>query len=316
MANYSLRNVGKSKYLAVANYSGSLSNNQNVSGMTSTAITTSNNEHIWVIDSLGTGVYVKSYVNTSYGLNVYRSGDPYNCDVHIISGNETDAKVNFIHHAATGYYKIKLTNYNLYLTASDSNVYWGAYGGENDLNQSWNIKVATPNTTSSPTTSKSLTMPQNVNQRYTGNDEVIQNAGCCVCCVCDVASYYKGSKYTLSQMKNAGVYTDTDATCRWGNAPSASFAYYTASSQSDYFSKIRSEINAGRPVMVYMIGEYQHWVVAYGYTNGGTANSHIKVLDPYGDSTSTVTGRDITLAAAMDIQEASTINKLLLTSAK
>ena len=128
---------------------------------------------------------------------------------------------------------------------------------------------------------------------------------------------YTGASYTLQQMKNWGVYSSTDATCHWGNAPSASFAYHDLPTQNDYFAKIRSEINAGRPVIVYMVGEdYQHYVVAYGYTNGGNSYANIQVLDPYNDDGTTPVGRYISLATALADQYCTSINRLVLTSRK
>ncbi|MBQ7836399.1 MAG: hypothetical protein IJ389_04010 [Clostridia bacterium] len=314
MAYYTLKNAHSSKYLAIANYNGSLSNNQNVCVTSLNTTVQANNSHIWSISSLGSGVYAKAYVNTAFGLNVYRAGDPYNCDVYPISGNETDAKVNFIFHVASGQYFVKLSNYNLYLTISGDNVCWKPYGGENDNTQKWYINTATPSATP---TSRTLSMPQNLNQKYNNNDDVIIRYGCCVCCVCDVASYYGGVNYTLQQMKNWGVYSSIDATCNWGNAPSASFAYHDLPTQNDYFAKIRSEINAGRPVIVYMVGEdYQHYVVAYGYTNGGNTYANIQVLDPYNDDGTTPVGRYVSLATALEDQYCTSINRLVLTSRK
>ncbi|WP_205124784.1 hypothetical protein, partial [Akkermansia muciniphila] len=80
--------------------------------------------------------------------------------------------------------------------------------------------------------------------------------------------------------------------------------------------KIRSEISAKRPVIIYMVGNFQHWVVAHGYTGSGASNSEINVLDPYGVNTTSTVGRTSTLAAAMSIQGASTIHHLLLSTAK
>ncbi|MGN1082940.1 MAG: peptidoglycan DD-metalloendopeptidase family protein, partial [Candidatus Avispirillum sp.] len=75
-----------------------------------------------------------------FGLNAYRSGTNWNCDVYPVSGNETDAAVTF--EASGSYYKIRLTNYSgRYLTAGGTgdgaNVYWAAATGAN--NQLWNL---------------------------------------------------------------------------------------------------------------------------------------------------------------------------------
>ena len=124
METYKITNVGANKCLNIhgSNIT-SLRNNQNVTLWDDSETT----EQKWVINSLGTGVFVCSAVDTAFGLNVYRVGSPYNCDVHKVSGNETDAAVVFIE--MENCYKVKLTNYDLYLTADGSengaNVYWG-----------------------------------------------------------------------------------------------------------------------------------------------------------------------------------------------
>lgn len=129
MGTYKITNVGANKCLNIyGDNVTSLSNNQNV-----TLWDDSNtNEQKWSITYLGSGVYVRSIINTAFGLNVYRSGSPWNCDVYPISGNETDAKINFI--ASGSNYKIQLANYpSYYLTVGASgngaNVYWTASNG-------------------------------------------------------------------------------------------------------------------------------------------------------------------------------------------
>ncbi len=105
----------------------SLSNNRNVCIWTDSG----SNEQKWTIQTIGTGVYIQAYIDHAFGLNVYRSGDPWNCDIHTISNNETDAKVDIIE--TTGGYYIKLHNYNMYLTVTSSqdggNVCWDDYTG-------------------------------------------------------------------------------------------------------------------------------------------------------------------------------------------
>ena len=116
MATYKITNVGANKCLNIHGDSvTSLYNNQKVTIWSDSG----SNEQKWAIDALDAGVFVRSVINNAFGLNVYRVGNPYPCDVHVISGNETDAKIDFISYGS--YYKIKLTNYDLYLTASGAN---------------------------------------------------------------------------------------------------------------------------------------------------------------------------------------------------
>ena len=167
------------------------------------------------------------------------------------------------------------------------------------------------------TAGKALDMTQNINQRYYNNDQIIKDVGCCVCCACDVASHYAGSHYTLSDMYRACVYTYNNGNCNFPNVPSATFSDpYTQTNQSGYLSKIKSEINANRPVLVHFRGTREHWVVAYGYFGDGTANTKILVLDPYGYNTSSLNGRRITLAEAINIQGGGSIVELRITNRK
>ena len=309
MAIYKITNVAANKCLNIYGESvTSLSNNQNVTLWDDSGT----NEQKWDISSLGSDVNVKSVIDTTFGLNAYRTGPNWNCDVHKISGNETDAAVTF--ERSGSYYKIRLTNYsNRYLTAggasNGSNVYWAASSGANS--QLWIMTAFIPDNIEVV-----LSMPQNLNQKYTGNDQVIQDVGCAVCCACDVASYYRGANYSLLQMRNAGVYSTTNGACVFSKVPSASFSYFSIQSQNTYLRKMRTEISAGRPVLVHMKGTYEHWVVAYGYTNYGASYGDFNVLDPYNSSKTTPVGRNISLADAMQTEGASTIYELVLTSAK
>lgn len=139
MAIYKITNVGANKCLNIyGDNVTSLSNNQNVTLWADSGT----NEQKWSITSLGSGVYVRSVINTAFGLNVYRSGSPWNCDVYPISGNEMDTKINFV--ASGGSYKIQLANYpSYYLTVGTSgngaNVYWAASSGSSY--QLWNCTI-------------------------------------------------------------------------------------------------------------------------------------------------------------------------------
>ena len=71
MAYYTIRSAVNSNYVAIQNYDGYVSNNQNVGLIATTNNDLARNIHIWSIDTLGTGVFARAYVNTAYGLNVY-----------------------------------------------------------------------------------------------------------------------------------------------------------------------------------------------------------------------------------------------------
>lgn len=296
-----------------------VSNNRNVCLWTQDATNAQN----WLIKSFATGIKIVSALNQSYALNYHWTngqGAPGNCDIYPESGNDVDSCVIIQPvDVANNIYRIKLKNYNLYMTANGAGdgaeVTWD---GEDTTNAGQRWKFVLFSTSGTTTDENSLCMPQNLNQKYTGFDSVIQTAGCAVCCACDVASYYGGSNYSLEQMKTYGVYTASDPTCHWGNVPSAGFNSKTNGlTQTQYFDRIRSEINAGRPVVVYMVGSYQHYVVAYGYTGAGNSNSTIKVLDPCNlANTASKIGRDITLDVALAGQGATQIAWINTTYAK
>ena len=102
------------------------------------------NEQVWKIDKISNSeaCYIRSYVDQDYGFNAHRSSNGnYNCNIHEIAGNETDAAVHFVLQN-DGSYKIKLANYsNYYLTACDSDdsydIRWQPE--DNEKNQHWNL---------------------------------------------------------------------------------------------------------------------------------------------------------------------------------
>ena len=102
-------------------------------------------EQRWAIMSAGSGVNIVSIINIGFGLNVYRSGTPWNCDVYPVVGNETDALIHIIQVGDN--YKFQLANYpSYYLTAGGntdgSNVYWAPL--TNDNTQLWSITDCDP----------------------------------------------------------------------------------------------------------------------------------------------------------------------------
>ena len=341
-----IRNVGAGKCLNIhgSNVT-SLSPHQNVTIWEDSG----SNEQKWEradlqLQGLSYVGPIRSVINRAYGLNVYRTGNPYNCDLYLVSGNETDSDVTVEFLTSIVSTKIKLKNYDLYLTAASTangaNVYWAA---ESDSNlQKWYFETVVDDeddddTGSGSTTSKSLTMPQNLNQRYNGykgttNYNVIYNYGCCVCCVADVASYYAGKKYSVGDMFRAGEYTANNATAIYGNVPSANFVPVSSgSSESYYLSQIKAQIDQNKPVMVEMMGTYvkngqtytcTHWVVAYGYTNGCATTTDCLVLDPCNTDGTNIEGLETNLKQAIDAQKTYftsnniKVNSIVKTSAK
>ena len=135
-----LHNIGADKYLNIdgSNLT-SLYNGMNITVWSNSG----SNEQKWLWDGCIERYYMKSYVDRNYGLNVHRSGNPYNCNIRKVIGNEADAQLYWIPVPLGGSfigYLVKLRNYDLYLTAggstNGSNVYWAPRDVNNDY-QLW-----------------------------------------------------------------------------------------------------------------------------------------------------------------------------------
>lgn len=140
-----LFNYGTQSYLKL-NGSGltSLYNAINVVGWAYTGT----NEQKWLLpDSSLNCFYIRSVIDRDFGLNAYRSGSPWNCNIRRVIGNETDAQI----YATTGYstdsvagllfyLKNYKTSKNYVLTiggsSNGSNAYWTTRSTSNN-NQIW-----------------------------------------------------------------------------------------------------------------------------------------------------------------------------------
>lgn len=104
---------------------------------------TGKNNQRWLISRLGNSQLIRSVINPNIGLNVNRATRPRNCNVLKTYGNEKDALVQF-NKTSYGDYKIKLVNYNLYLTSKNSSkngadVYWAT--SSNSVFQRWQVRT-------------------------------------------------------------------------------------------------------------------------------------------------------------------------------
>ncbi len=121
---YKITNVGAGKCLNIyGNKLTKLSNGRNVTLWQDSG----SNEQKWVISTTRNNeTYISSVIDGNFGLNVYRKGDPFNCNIRKLAGNEYDARVILI--KTEDGFKIKLKNYAMFLTASSdengANVYW------------------------------------------------------------------------------------------------------------------------------------------------------------------------------------------------
>ncbi len=136
---YKITNVGAGKCLNIyGNKLTKLSNGRNVTLWQDSG----SNEQKWAVSTVKSGeTYISSVIDGDFGLNVYRKGDPFNCNIRKLAGNEYDARVIFI--KTDGGFKIKLKNYAMFLTASSdengANVYW-AEESESEY-QVWDISA-------------------------------------------------------------------------------------------------------------------------------------------------------------------------------
>lgn len=143
------------------------------------------------------------------------------------------------------------------------------------------------------------------NQFYTGITNITGSGACTITTALDLVNFYGPSSYTITDIKGAWV---SGAGMNWNYNFAACGSKLRVKSSSEAlkgsaaFQAIRAEIDAGHPVIV-NIGtgnSDNHTVMCYGYTNGGTANSHFKVMDPaYWEDKSSQKGIDTTLDNSM-----------------
>lgn len=88
----------------------------------------------WLIKAFGSNHKIVTALDQTYALNYHWTsgkGNPGNCNIHPQAGNDADSSITLVAVNATdGIYKIKLKNYNLYLTAKgtgdNADVRWEA----------------------------------------------------------------------------------------------------------------------------------------------------------------------------------------------
>ncbi len=145
-------------------------------------------------------------------------------------------------------------------------------------NGTWYLAGSDTITTLNAQTSKTLNMPKNYNQFYTGNpDDFTRDCYCCSCC--NVASFYRGYPYyTLSDSINDNAYANDGFYP--GRIQYAAFTKYTtATTIVDRCTKMREEIDAERPIIVHYGGTAGHYATAFKYVNGGAGYADFYVLD-------------------------------------
>lgn len=257
----------------------------------------------WSIASLGSNQTVKSVNNTNYMLNAYRTN--WNCDVYTLN---SDSYVNFIS-LGSDLYRIQLKSTTIrYLTAtgtaSNSNVDWQALNSASSA-QKWKITVVGGG---GGATSKVLSMPAGINCNWNQkNSEVTQYFGSSACTLVaglDVANFYctNTTGYYPNDM-NSTTYWTPGVGYTWAVPGTGTIGSKVCenSTKEICLARIKSEIDGGKPVIV-NIGSStdNHTLFAYGYINGATDYSDIKVYDPANLVISEIHGRIVDLYNAMD----------------
>ncbi len=109
-------------------YNGVVANRQNVCLWSKDGTTAEN----WTIKAFGSNYKIVTDLNQNYALNYYWSagqGNPGACNIYPQAGNDADSSV-VLEPVSTDVYRIKLKNYNLYLTAKgtgdNADVRWEA----------------------------------------------------------------------------------------------------------------------------------------------------------------------------------------------
>lgn len=126
-----------------------------------------------------------------------------------------------------------------------------------------------------------------INQKDPANPDYIYNYGCAVCAAGQAAAYYAEKQYTVSDCKEAGLYSEGSASCSWNwntnksTNVSVGSTYTEVNSTDVNYATIRDEIDNGHPPIICLTyGEHTHWVMVYAYTSAGDTTSRILVADP------------------------------------
>ena len=109
---------------------------------------------------------------------------------------------------------------------------------------------------------------------------------------------------SVNKMSKVGNYHHSEADCYYIDKASCNFKMMESSNaRPKFYDGVSSNVND------------THFVVAYGYRNGGTTNDNILVFDPANNG-SGATGRDTTLANAISWNSKTRMLELRLTQRK
>lgn len=258
----------------------------------------------WVIKSYSAGYKITTQLNSNYALNYYWSngaGNTGNCDIHTQIGNDTDSCVVFQYIAQSNMlYKIKLKNYDLFLTASgtghEASVTWKANTGLSD--QHWQFTEINETCLAMPTDRNC-----NWNQKNTAVTSRFGSSACTLVSGLDVANFYSTNSngYSPSDMDSTLYWTTYGFTWQIPGPGLINGPTYKTNTAL-YLPVIKESIDNGTPVLINLgTQNSNHTVMAYGYTNDAANTNDILVYDPENSSdTASQNGRVVDLYEAMD----------------
>ena len=168
---------------------------------------------------------------------------------------------------------------------------------------------------------KTLAMPSgkncNWNQKHSGVTKFFGASACTLITGLNVGNFYATTSagYTPTNMNSSTYWTSAGYTWAVPGPGQIGGKVCEGSSKATCLARIKTEIDAGRPVVV-NIGSItaNHTVFAYGYNNSAKDFSNILVHDPANMTTSSVNGRVTDLQNAMNYSSRQGIWSLRLTS--
>lgn len=201
--------------------------------------------------------------------------------------------------SSDGYNRIRLDGRGLYLTKNENNNYLCWMSKISSNRQNFKLELVESGQTR-------ISMPVNVNQKYTANDPWIRDYGCAVCCGVDVASWFNKKNYSLSDFKVNVHYYENKNGYQWTGPDGFNFesAVSTASeSEAQTIEHIRQYVDSNTPIACHAVGSGgEHWFVAFETTTAaGTTwkTAGINVLDPFNKDDKNRSGREVPIYTAM-----------------
>ena len=277
----------------------------------------------WYIESYSGNIYIRTCLDSNFCITRFENAVTHQCGItnaeyYNNMSNNPYAPEIVLEPVYSGHYRIKLVGSDMYLTALTypSDTPYASWGGYSDVGETMNRQIWLVQTVTDYDCT-TLVMPQNMNQKYTGNPEL--SSGCGACCVMNISAYYKGGAYTYNDLVNDDVVTSGSGII--SNYSECDYCYFSGDNYNYTFDTIKTEIDNNHPVMI-SIGNYPnnkydniHYVTAYGYINNCSSRSDVLVLDSANPDSSKPVGLYRTLSQAYaSVDDATEIGFIKTTS--